>query len=63
MLKKSNKNNQYNKTNARKEEVEVNNWNKKAATRSALWKETVFLKVLQNSQENTCVGVSFLQFH
>ena len=25
MLKKSNKNNQYNKTNARKEEVEVNN--------------------------------------
>ena len=30
-----------------------------AATGGVLWKK-VFLKILQNSQENTCVGVSFL---
>ena len=30
-----------------------------AATRGVLWK-TVFLKILQNSQENTCARVSHL---
>ena len=30
-----------------------------AATRGVLWKK-VFLKILQNSQENTCARVSFL---
>ena len=29
-----------------------------AATRCLLWKK-VFLKVAHNSQENTCVGVTF----
>ena len=29
-----------------------------AATGGALW-EKVFLKISQNSQENTCVGASF----
>ena len=33
--------------------------NTEVATRSVLWKK-VFLEVLQNSQENTCARVSFL---
>ena len=32
---------------------------KEAATGDVLW-EKVFLEISQNSQENTCVGVSFL---
>ena len=33
--------------------------NTEAATRGVLWKK-VFLKISQNSQENSCVRVSFL---
>ena len=45
----------YNYVNKNYERVE-HMW--EVATGGALWKK-VFLKILQNSQENNCVGISF----
>ena len=43
----------------KKDNIEVYRQNTEAATRGVLWKK-VFLKISQNSQENTGVRVSFL---
>ena len=51
------------KNKRKKKELEENNWNTEAAARKCSMKKMVFLKFLQNSHENTCVGVSFLQLH